>query len=103
MEQLKPLDSLEREWFTETLNNPVFQRALEIIAAQKPGVFPLDGFGLTPEQQRKKESDRVYEIRGWEMYHAALKNVNQVEEAKPPPPEMPEETYPDEDEEPEND
>ena len=93
MEELKPLDALEREWFTEIQDHVTFKKAMLIVNAQKPGVFPTDNFGVTAEQQRKKETDRLYEIRGWEMREKALESVTLIEVKKPPPEPMPVETY----------
>ena len=94
------LDNMEREELRNALNSRIFQKALDVINQQKPGVFPTNGFGGTTEQQLKNESNRIYEQRGWELYHANLVTVADDPIAQTQnKSDMPEATYPDLDEE----
>jgi len=87
------LDPAEKQWLLSVLNDPKFAKALDAINQFKPPVFPVDNFGPTVELKKHNTECRIYEIRGWELYHARLLTIANAEKAKTEYPELPEETY----------
>jgi len=87
------LDQHERLWLLEVLNDPKFQKALDVINLHKPSVFPRNGFGVTPDIQRHTAECRIYEIRGWELYHAMIMTVADAPKPKAEYADLPEPTY----------
>ena len=79
-EQFKPVAFTDDELkeYQQILLNPAFQKALVIINSNRPACT-INGQDI-PAQE---ESRRLNQIRGWELYHAALIKVGMpIEEKK---------------------
>ncbi len=64
-----PLSLEERQAFRVALKSPAFQKALRNIRIQKPSAFTPD---LNTALGSTISNNRLHEIRGWEMFEAAL-------------------------------
>lgn len=76
----------ERTHLAALLNDPVMQRALGNCARCKPGVFiaaagPDVAAHKSAELATLAANNRLHEIRGWELFEAAL--YRQLEDPKP--------------------
>lgn len=80
-----PLTQIERKQFRLILENEVFRKALARVQNMKPSAFAA-------QSGPQGASDRLYEIRGWELFEHAL--YLQAESPKPRT-ERATETYPD--------
>lgn len=64
-----PLSLEEREAFRAAVKTPAFQKALRNIRNQRPSVFTHD---LNTALGATVANNRLHEIRGWELFEAAL-------------------------------
>jgi hypothetical protein len=82
----------ERNTLSSILSNPVFVKAWRNAQLHKPSAF-IPSVILNAEFGPQSGTHRLHEIRGWEMFQAAL--VKQIEEPKPKQ-EKPMENFPNE-------
>ncbi len=66
-----PLSLEERQAFRTAIKLPAFQKALRNIRLEKPGVF-IGKAELNSSLGSISANNRLHEIRGWEMFEAAL-------------------------------
>lgn len=66
-----PLSLEERQAFRAALKLPAFQKALRNIRLEKPSVF-IGKAELNSALGGIAANNRIHEIRGWEMFEAAL-------------------------------
>lgn len=84
----------ERERLREIFADPVFQKAIRNAHARKPNTNP-HGIGVAPtEHSLLIASNRLHELRGWEMFEGAF--FMQAEERVPRTQTTLTETYPSE-------
>ncbi len=66
-----PLSLEERQAFRVALKSPAFQKALRNIRLEKPSVH-MTRDALNGTQGAVIANNKLHEIRGWEMFEAAL-------------------------------
>lgn len=81
----------ERDELTKIFANPVFVKAWRNLRAVKPGVF-ISQSALASPAGPQMANNRFHEIRGWEMFAAALLKQAKEPEVKRTPAK---EEYPD--------
>lgn len=69
-----PLVMAERDRLNEIFRDPVFLKAWRNLRAYKPGVFMTNPTVLAGPTGAQMANNRFHEIRGWEMFVAALLN-----------------------------
>jgi len=78
-EEFQPVEFTdeERKAYQQILLNPAFQKALILVNNLRPSCF-ITGHEITTQ----KESRKLNQLKGWELYHAALMKVGMPEEEK---------------------
>lgn len=76
--QFSALVMEERNRLKEIFKDPAFVKAWRNLRAVKPGVFMANATTLAGPTGAQLANNRLHEIRGWEMFSAAL--INQCKE-----------------------
>jgi hypothetical protein len=92
---LNDLSLEERQELAQLVDTPVFRKAWGNVLLSKPSVFNFAGSAAQgSEQAREGAVNKLYEVRGWELFRGAF--IRQFEpELKREPVFMEEWTYPD--------